>query len=323
MKKDIKAFARLAILSPILLIAVSCNEDEMFNKEQYEKIVCLVSDDDFVFSVDHSLEQEESVGYLSVVVGGSKMIDQDVTIEFEPDNELLDRYNKVNFDIETDKFAKLLPTQRYNIPSMSVTMQAGSNDQYVLFPIHVKTEGISPDTTYVIPLRIKSISNYKLHPEKTAALYRVRIQNKYATQTPVTLYSSKGTSQTVNQEIPEAFSTTKTVFPISGKQIRMYAGKILFDDKNVTEEGLKQNSVIVEINDDNTLKILPYGTIQVEKLGTDEDNFYNEQILDNQKRRSIYLYYRYRLQINPPTESAEAEYGEWITINEIMRRVEG
>ncbi|MDZ3926529.1 DUF1735 domain-containing protein [Parabacteroides goldsteinii] len=97
----------------------------MFKEEQYKKVLYVLSDDNMAFQVVHSLNETESTGYLTLYAGGTLDIDQDITFTLEPDEELLGEYNLLNYDLDTDKYAKRLDPSKYTIESYSVTMKQG------------------------------------------------------------------------------------------------------------------------------------------------------------------------------------------------------
>jgi hypothetical protein len=313
MKQYIK-FTAMCILASAFGGFYGCNEDAIFEKEQYEKILCLLGDDSRIFTVVHSLDEDITTGNFSVIIGGSEHFDEDVTVEFEPETELLAQYNKKNFDINIGKYAQQLPANRYTIPSMSLTIKAGDNQQYGLLPVQVNTAGLSPDTTYVIPLRIKSVSKYALNPEKTNVLYQIRTKNHYASQSPVTDYGSRGTTQGENADAPEALNITKRIVPISKDMIRMYPGRLNYDDRTATIAELESNAIFIRINSNSSIDLLPYGTVQIEKIDEySTDNIYEEVPYGNLNRCTFYLHYKYR------TQHDDGTYGEWIFVNESLR----
>ena len=58
-------------------------------------------------------------------------------------------------------------------------MKVGDQDPYVKLPIEVRTEGLSPDSTYLIPLRIASCTPYEVNKDKSRVLYKVYIENDF------------------------------------------------------------------------------------------------------------------------------------------------
>ena len=65
-----------------------------------QKVICIISDDDLVFTGMHDLNEPESTGYISVNCGGSLHIDRDVEVVMEYSPEVLAQYNKSKYDID-------------------------------------------------------------------------------------------------------------------------------------------------------------------------------------------------------------------------------
>lgn len=181
----------LALAICITVSFAACNRDEIYKKEMYKKVVYLLSDNNQIFTEVYTLNEDEPVKYLSVGCGGSLPNDEEIVITLEPDTILLGKYNKTNFDIDSSSFAKLLPASHYEISSMTISLPAQSADQYVKLPIKVRPEGLSPDSTYFVPLAIKNVSTYEINPEKSNVLYQVVIENDYAEQKNRTYYHMK------------------------------------------------------------------------------------------------------------------------------------
>ncbi len=310
-----KKILNIALLLLVAAGMTGCNEDEQFEGELYKKIIYLLSDSDKAFQSVHELG-EESIGYVSVCVGGTEHIQSDVTIELEHDDEILASYNKINYDIDVDKFAKELAADKYSIPSYTVVMKADSEDNYALMPIHVNPEGLSPDSIYMIPLRIKSVSNYEVNLDKQQVLYQVVLKNEYATMESTTYY------QTVGNEVRETSigtsasgaNTTRVIAPLSKNQVRMFVGTHTYNPTNVTREDIDKYAVILTINDDNTISISPYGSIEVEMLGGPEDNYC---YIDRLGRHVFHLYYRYKEELVLNDGDKSWTESCWITMDEV------
>jgi hypothetical protein len=197
---------------------------------------------------------------------------------------------------------------------MILTIKSADRRQYGLLPVQVNTAGLSPDTTYVIPLRIKSASRYKINPDKMNVLYCVRTKNYYASQNPTTDYGSRGTTQGENADAPEALNIIKRIVPLSRNSIRFYPGRLNYDNRTATIDELQKNAVIIQVNSNRSVDLLPYGTLQIEKINEySTDNIYEEIAYGNLKRCTFYLHYKYRTQNN------DGSYGEWIFVNESLR----
>lgn len=300
-------------------ISVSCNENEIFEKEQYKKVLYLLSNSDQVFTEAYSLNNEESVRYLSIGCGGSNLNEEEVKIELELDTVLLKKYNKSNFDIDTASFARLLPADRYKLDSMTVTFPAYCKDSYVKVPITVRAEGLSPDSTYFIPLAIKKVSKYEVNPEKFNVLYRVAIENDYAEQITPTYYQMKGTSLNETTALTQVISGTKPIQPLTKNKIRVFVGAAVLQTSVSKVPDIRKNAIVVQVNADSTLTITPYGTIDVQQLSAPALNIYED---NGKEDRRFLLYYRYRTLTTPATGTTPAVYSGWFTIKETLKRLE-
>ncbi|BEG62371.1 BT_3044 domain-containing protein [Coprobacter fastidiosus] len=286
-----KKILNIGLLLLTLAGITGCNEDEQFEGELYKKIIYLLSDDNMAFQSAHELGKE-STGYVSVCCGGTEHIKQDVTIELEPDDQILAQYNKINFDIEESKYAKELDPSKYNIPTYQTVLKADSEDNYALIPITVNPDGLSPDSIYMIPLRIKSISNYEINPDKQQVLYQVVLKNEYATMESTTYYQTSGTEirHTTIGDKASGTNVTRVVAPISKSQVRVLAGTHTYSPTNVTKEEIDKYAMILTINDDYSITITPYGSLQMEMIGGAEDNYWT---IDKKGRYVFNLHYKY------------------------------
>ena len=132
-------------------------------KEHYKDVVYLLSKENYnvyseVFPFDNG---NEVTGYFSVGCGGSLTNPEEFTVDLEPDTVLFNYYNKSNFDINTSKYAKLLSANRYQIETDKVLFPAKNPDQYVKVAVKVKPDGLSPDSTYFIPIAIRAYRNMR------------------------------------------------------------------------------------------------------------------------------------------------------------------
>jgi hypothetical protein len=278
---------------------VACNENEIFEKELYKKVIGLLSNDDKVFAIEHDLNEETSTGYISVSCGGSRHIEEDILVTIEPDNELLDRYNRLQFDTATTQYAQYLPEWRYEIPRMNTTLEAGSPDSYSKIEIKITPDGLSPDSAYMIPLRIKSVSSQEVNAAKNNVLYQVYIKNSYARQVETTYYKMKGTKFEDGSSYihPTPVSVDKIFYPISKNRVRTLAGLQAFAEKKATLNEIDLYGIILEVNEDSTVNIRPCGSLALEITDDPESNRYEEyettgygQVYKNQV---FYLSYKY------------------------------
>jgi Tfp pilus assembly major pilin PilA len=310
----------ISMMTAVLLASLfaGCSNESLYDKEMYHPVIYLLSSDDDYnrYTVVIPFKESNPVTYISVGCGGSKANPEEVTVVLERDNnDLFDLYNYVNFETDTDKFARLLPQSRYEIPSFTATLPANSTDSYANVAVRVNQQGLSPDSTYFIPIAIKSVSRYEVNTEKSNMLMRIAIINDYAEQTATTAYSMKGTLNSAT------VTGSKVVQPLSANEVRFFAG-IQTQNNQSTVEDIAKYAITAKINSDNTVSLRPYGTMELEMLEQEGYNRYYTQYDELTGRNVQYmdLYYRYRTLKTPATPEAPAEWDDWIEIREMLKR---
>jgi hypothetical protein len=304
------------VMALCLFAYAGCNNEAIYEEEQYKNIVYLLSGSENVFTESYTLNESEPVRYFSIGCGGSKPNAAEVTVTLEPDRVLLDQYNRNNFDVKVTSYAKLLPADRYQIASYTVTIPANPADQYVKVPVTVRPLGLSPDTIYFIPLAIKSVSRYSVNEDKHNLLYRVTIENDYATQKTVTYYTKKGTEKNQSTNAESILSGTKIVQPLTHDKVRLFTGNNVQNPTMTTVADIKKYAIVVQVKADESVDIFPYGTIEVEKLDAPDYNHYAIVKQGNRGQRAFFLYYRYRIRNDSGT------FGSWMEVKETLTRVE-
>lgn len=290
----------------------SCNTDAIYQEEQYKTLVYILSGSDNVYATSYSLNEEEPVRYVSIGCGGSNSNEKDISITLEPNQIMLDKFNSLNYNY-IEEYAKLLPADRYEIESYTVTLPANSDYHYVRMPVKVRALGLSPDSIYFIPLKIKSVSNFDVNETKSDVLFRVAIENDYAQQLIPTYYTKSGTMTNP----VTVLSGAKLVQPLEKDKVRMFIGNETYGS-TTTVADIERLSVVVQILEDNSLLVTPYGSMEVEMLDkVNGYNQYNPELLQGtNKQRVFYLNYRFRLKQSNGTFSA------WREVEERLIRVE-
>ncbi len=317
------------VLSCILTVGfTACNEEDFSEREHYKYVVYLLSTENYnVYSEVFPFENgNEVTGYFSVGCGGSLTNPEEFTVELEPDTVLFDYYNKANFDIDKSKYAHLLSENRYKIETSKVVFPARNTDQYVKVAVTVSPDGLSPDSTYFVPIAIKGVSKYEVNPEKYNLLFRVALENYYAEQLNTTYYQMKGNILNAAGEPTSGIAGTKLARPLSKNSIRVYAGNEA-QTTSSTYEDIRKFSIVLTIDETNHVQITPYGSIEVEQLdgGGDPWNTYEEaraNAVDETIVKWFYLCYRYRTVKTPATATQPAVYNNWITVKESLKRLE-
>jgi hypothetical protein len=277
----------------------------------YEKIVyILTKEDNKVFSEIHSLDGEYSLGHISILVSGSNPIDAPISVTLEYDNAAMEAYNEKMFGVETEKFIDPLNPAFYEIASMTVNIDPSLTPPHALLPIKVKPEGLSPDSTYFIPLKVKSTSSDSINANHNSVLYQVYIKNQYADQKERTIYSMRG-EKTEEGKTPYAILTNKTVLPLTKNKIRTTIDQVTFE---ANTDVINKSCMVIEINPDYTLDITPFNPDYLDIQLVSKDG-YNQYRADVAGAYRFYLSYRYRTR-----SSATASWGAWYTISENLLR---
>ena len=263
---------RYILAAAALFSFVACNEQEVFEKEQYKNIFGFVCESDNTKEKIVSLHLDEATTYVSISMGGSNTISQDVTINFEEDLSLIDDYNSSNFDTDVAKYAIALPEDHYTIENYSCTIKAG--ERLGVIPVKVKPNGLSVDETYFIPLRVTDYNNAEMDPEKGTVLFQVGIKNHWA-QSSGTAYTMLGRRSTATS--PEIqMPGTKYVYPYSYNEVRIFPGNETYSTSHHTME---QKGVIIEIGDDDDadkirpVKIKAYKDLDVEMVEPTDEKY--------------------------------------------------
>ena len=296
------------------LVVISGCENYDFAQEQYRKEVNLLSNSGLVYDRQVAeLQQGGDTLFVVASLSGSQASDESVTVGLQNSDTLLRAYNKSNFDINKARFAKYLPQECYEFPTMGMTIPAGSSK--AMFPVYLKNlDKISPDSIYFLEYKIDSLKTPNYNPNKRHVLLRIHKENYYASTQTATYYNY--TSSTII--IPNTDGTSEVrrptnsnrVFPISENSVRLMAGDESFSDYTTALDIINKGSIILEMGEQlpenplaKELTILPYKDIDVVQLTPigEYDNTYLLNVIRTPDGRATYykefrLHYKYRLQ---------------------------
>lgn len=250
----------IIVLAVVVLFSFySCNDDDIFEKEQYKTIFALQSEGTYnIFESVHDLNEPESYGYIAATCGGTLPSGKEIKVKLLPDPEAFNRYNLLNFDVDRRSYARLLPESMYDIEDYSLTIPAG--DRNGRMKMAIRPEGLSPDSTYFIPMKVDSYSSYEINPKKSNVLYRVLLKNDYATQKPQTNYTMRAFRG--NVQLPGI----KTMHPLSRDKVRILADNIAFQPDT---EVINRYGIMLEVADDGNITISPYKDLKVTQINGD------------------------------------------------------
>lgn len=221
----------LAALAAFSLI--SCNDREVFEKEQYKNIFGFVSESDNTKKMTVSLHKEKTTTYMSFSMGGTKAPKNDVKINIVLDTTLVDDYNEANYDVDVSKYSVVMPSDKYEISSMSCTIKAG--EVLGTIPVIIYPTGLSPDKDYIIPVRVLSYEGAELRPDKSSLLLRIAIKNQWSNSSGIG-YQMVGNRKLMPDGSPINMPGTKTIHCWTANSVRMMPGNETFSkDKHVLE----------------------------------------------------------------------------------------
>jgi len=279
----------------MLVLLVSCNDYKVFEDEQYKNVFALISNSDNINSKVFSLDSTSATGYITLSMGGSNTITEDVTIQLVEDASLIDTYNKNIYDQNVSKYAKRLPQAHYDIASHQCVIKAGQRGGII--PIVIKPEGLSPDSAYFIPIRVDSYNRYEMNPKKNYMLYRVYIKNKWAVGDGTTVYTLRGKRRALPSGNEISLPGTKIMAPISKNSVRVMAGNETYE---ASIPSLERAAMILTITDDRKVTITPMRDLQITQIDGDKE-YPNTFIYENDgynHYKTFLLHYRYTLDGN-------------------------
>lgn len=237
----------------------ACNDNAIFEKEMYKNVVALISSGQHnIFEEEVALVDGEVLGYISVSVGGTQAPTQDLKVDLTEDQAPLDKYNWSQFYGDERLYAKLLPADKYEIEDYSIQVKAGERTGRTM--VRLNPEGLSPDSTYFIGLKMTGREGVEINENKNTILYQVLIKNDYASLASNSFYSMSGMANGM------VTAGNKKLFPLSKNTVRVIAGNETFSS---TEKSINEKSIILEINEDNSVTIKPYKDINVKMIDGD------------------------------------------------------
>ena len=298
------------ILCSALVVISGCDNYD-FAQEQFRKEVNLLSNSSLVYDRQVAeLQQGGDTLFVVASLSGSQASDESFAVALQNSDTLLRAYNKSNFDINKARFAKYLPEECYEFPTMEMTIPAGSSK--AMFPVYLKNlDKISPDSIYFLEYKIDSLKTPDCNPKKRHVLLRIHKENYYASTQTATYYNY--TSSTII--IPNTDGTSEVRRPTNSNRVfpnsvRLMAGDESFSDYTTALDIINKGSIILEMGEQlpenplaKELTILPYKDIDVMQLTPigEYDNTYLLNVIRTPDGRATYykefrLHYKYRLQ---------------------------
>jgi hypothetical protein len=284
---------KVKYLTILLIVAgtmvISCNRDELFEREQYKKTFALISDDEYnIFFEEHDFRLSTSPGFISAGCSGTLPTEKDIKMTLIEDENLLKEYNLINFDVDESKYARRLPAANYTIDDYSLTIPAGERNGVMSLSIH--PQRLSPDSVYFLPLSVYAFSAYEMNSEKGNILYRVYVRNYYATQRTSTYYNMRGQRNIYDGSGYVSIMTSKRFFPVGENSVRTMAGEIAYE-ANV--DVINRGAMLLTVDGSNKVKIESWKDLKIKQVDGDINYPNTFHIYDDGYRTSKVFLLRY------------------------------
>lgn len=230
---------------------VAC-ETYDFNQEQYKNEIYLQQNTEGILEtqcIDMSAEHTKQGAFINVVVnvGGSQRATTDMPVSLVPTDSMFHVYNKSNFDIDSTRFAKLLPAACYEATNLKGVLKAGQSQ--LTFPIRLKNlEMLSPDSIYFLNYKIDENASAPVNNKKKQVLVRIHWKNEYASTQTMYDYAYNRCS-VIDLVEGKTFRSTNTLrsFPLTPTKVRMTAGNEDFGDYKKAAPQIKEKSIVITV----------------------------------------------------------------------------
>ncbi len=314
-------YIKYITLATICSSFVACNSYD-FEQEQYRKEVNLLQDREGVYDrqvLNMADEGNEKGAILNLVVGlsGSTPSDKDYEVTLLKSDSLFKAYNKSNFDIEKERYARVLPKECYDEPKLTATIPCG--DSKVLIPIKIKNmERLSPDSIYMLNYEFDKTMATPFNPKKSHVLLRVHWKNLFASTADHTMYNYGATNVITPAETPGGAASIRRpthaiqAFPLTKNSVRFLAGDEEYGDYKKALEQINQKSVIFEVGAQlpenpraRRLTIKPYRSEEIEVVQLTPEGIYDNAFELNELKvagggastyyKEFRFHYKYRL----------------------------
>lgn len=316
-----KKIFKIACLSLLASTFITCDTYD-FEQEQYKNEVNLLSNTDLVY--DRQVAELKSEGdtiYMVAGLSGSQRSTEAFRVGVIESDSLFNAFNKSNYDIEVDRYAKKLPVQCYTLENSEMIIPEGESS--VKFPIHLRDMHIlSPDSIYLLNYQIDSLKTKHYNNDKKHVLLRIYKANEFATTQRNTFYNYTSSYVVTpgNPNIVRRPTNANQVFPLGENSVRMLAGDETFGDYKTALERINDRSITVEVGEQTpqnplarAVTISSYKNIdvvQLTPLGVYNNTFIINIISTPDGRHTYYkefrLHYKYRLQETDPYKQVQA-----------------
>ena len=240
--------------------------------EQFDKYVLMTRngfiDREIVYNASGKATTE-----VSVSVSGSSDVAHDVEVEVEVYPDTLDQYNFEKFRTDSASYYDL--AEHYTIPHPKLTIRKG--EAYGVFDVVFDVKQMDKYKDFVLPLRIKSASDYLVSPKAS----RVMLMHILLTNFFSGAYG-------MSAQFDGAYiNLNRTLSVIDEQTCFTYIGNIETTDENKADYRLE-----ISVNPTDSLITLNAPGLDLQQEPSDRQNLKNVMVEDETEQR-LYLQYSY------------------------------
>lgn len=212
----------------VLLVALTQSCDAL-PEELFEKNVSLIKNGWCDLDVEIGAETDLLDLPISVGVSGTSRNDKDIAVELAIDAEALATYNYDKYRNDTVLYYTLFPQDALVIPD-DVVIASGKESTVATFKIDMsRLEDKYAD--YVLPLTIRTTSDYMPSEEYATALYHIIFKNHFSGTYTGSMELIRVNTNGANNDTDKLSVSNKTLYAISADECFFYAGNYNRDTK--------------------------------------------------------------------------------------------
>lgn len=243
-----KNYITYFMLLGTVLLSAACNdewEDEIYRKDVGLKAV--INEQGVTNVYLPYTPNGEYIYQLPVIVGGSKVNENNLDVHITVDKDTLKDLNEARWKKRTDLYYLELDPKHYELLSPTCHIPAGSS--LGLYDIKFKFSGLNLVEKWVLPLTIVEDPSYSVNPRKNyrKALLRVMPYNKYSGS-----YSATNMQVFLDGNDKAMVANTRTLFVVDETTCFFYAG--IISEELIEREKYKIN---LKFNSDGTITAEP------------------------------------------------------------------
>lgn len=262
-------FTAYLFIGLIIFLNGCKKEDNPLDHEQYLKQVYLVganvsnNEGRSVIKLSYLKSTDlEQVAYLSVASGGSRNVDQDISaVVADAGNAAINRYNFLYLYKDGQVKYQRLRDDYFRVPDPIV--QIKKNEVYGTTPVYIKTGSLHCDSLYALTFKIASVSQpdyISIRKTDTVLMMSINMINNYSDSYQVNGKTFIPGSTVVTDTV--SIGATRVLKAVDYRTVRFFHLTTEETLANAPAYGVK-----VQVNDDNTLTIVPWGTLAITSGG--------------------------------------------------------